>query len=164
VKRPIFKGDLKVAAVTAIAAIGSGLVVAVASIAVAHENEQGENERVERRLDEEARGAARVLLSRFATTSSYAGAALQTNENLSFRPEYIAAATSADVKLIMGRLSATEFETVDLAMTGTTSFFVLFQVAKGRPLSPDERERVKQWRVNLSAAEQALATVADLPE
>jgi hypothetical protein len=155
--------DLKIAAVTAIAAIGSGIVVAAAGIWVAHENQQGENERVERRLDEEARGAARVLLSRFATTSSYASAALQTDEYMSFRPQFIATATTADVKLVMGRLSADEFVTVDRAMTDTTSFFALFEAAEGRPLSAGDRKRVRQWSRDLNAAGVALAAVADLP-
>jgi len=152
------------AVITAIAAIGSGIVVAAASILVAHENQQGENERVERRLDEEARGAARVLMSRFATTSSYASAALQADEYMSFRPEFAAAATTADVKLVMGRLSADEFVSVDRAMTDTTSFLSLFEVAGGRPLSADDRKRVQRWRHDLNAAEDALVAVADLSD
>lgn len=154
--------DLRTALIAAAAVLAAGAIAAGASYWTTVVAQKKENERIERRLDEEARGAARVLVSRFATTINYVDAAMQMGEYATFAPRFVSDSSAADLKLITARLSVEGFQLVDAALRNTSSSSLVVEASGGKPLGRGDRERLRQWRRSLWQAIHPLSEVADL--
>jgi len=158
------KENTQTALIAAVAALLGGVIAGGAGVATTIENQKGENERVERRLDEEARGTARVLFSRFF------GAVNATEDVLAeghyirgTGPYFIAPVSASDLKLITGRLSTEEFDQVDRALRATGAFITLLHSKAGEELTRDDRETVHSLGVEIYRGRTALLAVAELP-
>lgn len=144
-----------------------GLIAGSASVVTTVVNQNGENTRVERRLDEEARGAARVLMSRFTVALRNARYSLKQG-HYSRLPQkiFVAPISTADLELVTGRLSADEFHDVDVALQDVAAFVYAAKVkraAKADELTPYDQLALHAIFRNAKRGRTALLSVADLP-
>lgn len=95
------KEGIRSSLVTGCFVLLGGLVAAGASIGTTLVTQHGEDERI----DEEARGAARVLINRFATTISAIDDALYEGSYANLTPWIGSKISAGDLKLITARLS-----------------------------------------------------------
>lgn len=149
--------------VTAAAALLGGLIAGGASVAVTFVNQNGETHRLERRLDEEARGAARLLYSRLTVSFAVSEAILHRHSYVDL-PEtiFVSSVSSADLELISSRLSAAEFEQLDHALISQAFLFTQLDEEREKPLYSDERATVQGFRQDIAVGMHALEGVADL--
>lgn len=153
---------------TAVAVLLGGVIAGSASVATTVVNQNGENERVERRRDEEARGAARVLTSRFTVLLKHAHIAF-VRDSYEWLPQklFVAPVSSGDLKLIAGRLSPDGFHRVDVALQEMAAYTFLSEAktAYGEErLLPGEREDFREFFDEVKKGRDALLSVGDLPD
>lgn len=149
--------------VTAAAALLGGLIAGGASVAVTFVNQSGETHRLERRLDEEARGAARLLFSRLTVSFAVSEATLHRHSYVDLpKTIFVSSVSSADLELISGRLSATEFEQLDHALISQAFLSTQLDAERGRHLYAADRATVQGFREDIGAGLHALEGVADL--
>ena len=155
--------NVRTALITAAAVLFGGLIAGGSSIATTIVNQDSENERVERRLDEEARGAARVLFSRLTIAFLDTEIVLVESTFPSFPKIFFAPVSAEDLKLITSRLSPEEFLDVEQAGRAATTFFSMVQSQVGLKVTRDDREFVRRLQVKIKHGRGALRGVADLP-
>jgi hypothetical protein len=162
-KRP--RVDLLNAVIAAGAAIIGGVVVAVGNYFVTVKAEQAETERAERRLEEEARGAARLLITELLTAHTYTNTALEQGSFFGPVPEeYKIDVPAADLRLVQGRLSPAEYNQVAVALESVNGFALLSRlVPSGEPFGPNERRSLEGVVTEIRAATGALRRVANVP-
>jgi hypothetical protein len=149
--------------ITAAAALLGGAIAGGASVAITFVNQNGETHRVERRLDEEARGAARVLYGRFKVSFAMSEATLDRHSFVNLpRTIFVSPISSADLELISGRLSTTEFERLEPALISQAFLLTLFDKERGKRLLPGDRATVREFRDDMRGGLHALVGVADL--
>lgn len=156
--------NVRTALITAAAVLFGGLIAGTASIVTTIVNQNGENGRVERRVDEEARGAARVLFSRLSSVSDAMGVMLDEDRYTALVRSLIAPGPStADLKQVNGRLPADGFVAVKEAMKAARLYDLLLDLGKGQPLDSLGRENVEKMKAAVEEGAAALRAVADLP-
>lgn len=157
--------NLRTAMITATAVLFGGLIAGGASLATTIVNQNGENERLERQVDEEARGAARVLFSRFTVVHRYLEVSLNSGRYSQIARKLLIAPVSVrDLKLIASRVSADGFADVEDSSIATTGFFLLLRQATGERLGPFDRRTIQRFQVKVQKGRRALLEVADLPD
>lgn len=153
---------MRIALISALAAIFGALAGGSFTYLATVKAEESQNDRQERRLEEEARGASRALVSRFATGLSYSGAILSNKEWLSFPPQYVAPIRPEDLRLVMARLSLSQYRDVDAALRDEESFVLLVDAHQGKPWEPGDRSLALSFRKDLLKGIRALQPVASL--
>jgi hypothetical protein len=145
------------------AALLGGLIAGGASIGVTFFNQKSETHRLEHRLDEKARGAARLLYSRFTVSYAVSEAILQRHSYVDLPKRIFGPSlSSADLELINGRLSASEFDQLDHAMISQSFLITQLDLEQGKRLPPSERATMRGFRHDIGAGLHALEGVADL--
>ncbi len=155
--------NLRTGLITASAVLFGGLIAGGASFATTLVNQRGENARVEQRIDEEARGAARILISRFNTDLEYVQIATSTDEFPTFHPDFVVPQSKRDVELTSSRLSVGGFKAVDSALRYMTATDAEAAEAPGASLTVENRRIFAALRFKIWRARSALLVVADLP-
>lgn len=156
--------NVRIALISAAAALLGGLIAGGASLATTALNQQGENERVEHRLDEEARGVARVLVSRLTTELSFIEQARRRGSYGRSPSKFLVAPVpSTDLKLLNARLPPTDFEDIDLAMREAVTFTTLAEERTGEEPNAYEQGLLEEFQDNVTLALQELYLAADLP-
>jgi hypothetical protein len=155
--------NLSTGLVTASAVLLGGLIAAGAGFGTTIVNQNSENTRVEQRVDDEARGAARILISRFNTDLEYVQIATNTNEFPTFHPDFIVPQSKRDVELTSSRLSVGGFRAVDSALRRMTATNAEVAEAPGADLTAENRRIFADLRLKIRRARNALLAVADLP-
>lgn len=148
--------------ISAAAGIVGALAGGFASYLGTLETQHGEDERIERRIDAEVRGASRVLFSRFGSANRYTDRVLEENEFLVRPPEFIADIAPEDLKLITGRLAVHEYRAVDAAFLKASDFFATNKERAGQQLTPSDRGEVRALQEEIATGLNALVNVADL--
>jgi hypothetical protein len=156
--------NVKIAIVSALAALVGGITVAVSNLLVANESQAGENARIERRLDQEAKGAARVLVGRLTTALSYTEAMLEVGQYARDAPRFVAPLPPQDLKLIAARISPGSFSGVDTALRDISSFLVLQKAATGNPFTQADLRTLRLMEADIRKGRQALYGVAGLED
>ena len=155
--------NLRTALITALAATFGGLIAGGASVATTIVNQNSENERVERRLDSEARGAARAMISWFTVSLNYSGRALVLDEFLPFPPDFLTPISKGDLELVASRLSPEAFLDLDYALRDTKGVIASAEEQLGRKLPPGEGREIYGIRAEMKIGRNALADIADMP-
>lgn len=156
--------NARIALISASAALVGGVIAGGASLATTALDQNVEEDRIERHLDEQTRGTARVLISRLSTDYDFLRETLQRNSYQRFPPGYfVADVTAEDLKLIGAQLSATGFIRVDLALRDAAVATVLARERLGNRLSEEERGVMKQFKSAVATARRLLYPVADFP-
>jgi hypothetical protein len=156
--------NVRIALIAATAALLGGLVAGGAGVLTTVVTQDSENERVEHRIDEEARGAARVLFSRFTVGFNVTEAVLYERRYLRVaRTVFVAPVSAGDLKLITSRLSVEGFENVEDALRAMASLFTLLDEREGEKLESYDRPTIRAYGVAIQAGQFALREVADLP-
>jgi hypothetical protein len=155
--------NLRTALITGSAVLFGGLIAAGASVATTVVSQNGEDERLERRLDEEARGAARVLFDHLITVAAYmdvTAAEKRLSEpihELSEEP-----LPPVDLKRVNGRLSADEFAALEGGLGAIDPFLRVVEVGEGQKLDSDGRRSLRRLQEEVEEGAAALLGVADL--
>ena len=156
--------ETRTALIAAVALLLGAVIAGVSGIATTIENQKGENERMERRLEDEARGAARVLFSRlFGAVNATEEVLVEDRFMRGTGPYFIAPVSAADLKLITSRLSIEEFDQIDHALRATGAFLTLLHSKAGEKLTRDDRETVHSLGTEINDGRAALLGVAGLP-
>jgi hypothetical protein len=155
--------NIRTAVITALAATLGGLIAGGASIATTLVNQNSENERVEKRLDNEARGAARAMISWFTVSLNYSGRILVNGEFLPFPPDFLTPLTRDDLKLVASRLAPEAFLDLDYALRDTKGVIASAEEQLGRKLPPGEGREILGIRQEMKIGRNALTDIADMP-
>jgi hypothetical protein len=140
-----------------------GLIAGGASVATTIVNQNGETARADRAAEQEVRGAARALISRFTTDLNYLGYALRIGAYPAYLPKFAVPLAKHDVELIDGRLPAEGFITLDIALRDTGEAFVEAGENPVERLESGIRREIVGLRTEVERARDALLPLAGLP-
>jgi hypothetical protein len=156
--------NVRIALITAAAGLLGGAVAGATGVLTTVETQKSENQRVERRLDEDARGAARVLFSRFNVGIRAAEGVLYERRYVrGAEGVFVAPVSAGDLKLITSRLSVAGFEDVENALRATVSLFAQLNKRGGAKLESHDRATIRVYQQAIEEGQFALRVVADLP-
>jgi hypothetical protein len=156
--------NIRIALITAAAGLLGGAVAGGTGVATTVLTQSSENERVEHRLDEEARGAARVLFSRFTVGIGAAEEVLYERRYVrDALTVFVTPVSAGDLKLITSRLSVAGFDDVDGALRAMASLFARLEKREGRRLQSYNSADIRVFKDAIEEGQFALRVVADLP-
>lgn len=155
--------NVRIALITAAAAVLGGLVAAGAGVVTTVVNQQNENERAEQRLEREARGAARLLIGRFRVTRDSAKIMEVESRFRPFHPRYFTSLSARDLQLIDGGLSPDEFIEVDSALRNMDEFIGESNEGAWHRFGKTESEIIQTTIDKMDRGRVALLQIAGLP-
>lgn len=155
--------NVRTALITATAVLFGGFIAGAASVVTTVVNQNGETARTERRVDEEARGAARLLHTRFLTVAAAVNITLDQGSYLSALTDLpVPAPSAADMKQVYTRLTTAEFEDVTEAIAAAQAFSIALSSEDGKRVRAEDRPTLDEMRGTLADGGTALLDVADL--
>lgn len=155
--------NVRTALITAAAVLFGGLIAGGASVATTIVNQNGETARADRVAEQEARGAARALISRFTTDLNYLGYALSIGAYPAYLPKFAVPLAKHDVELVDSRLPAEGFITLDIALRDTGEALVEAEENPVERLGRGSRRELVGLRIEIKRARDALLPLAGLP-
>jgi hypothetical protein len=148
-------------------ALAAAAIIAIATVWGINLTQRGEDRRAEKRVEQQARGAARALIYELRDSAAYMDYLLNglghwepLDERFPIR------LPQEDMELIEARLDGAQYEAVSRALAGVASTEDrVRQVGPGRRRSRfvgDDAYRLHVYFIESAAAQNALADVADL--
>jgi hypothetical protein len=155
--------NVRTALITATAVLFGGLIAGGASVGTTLVNQHSEDERLEQRIDDEARGAARLLHNRFLTIDAAIRFTISRGSYLSTVHRFpVPSPAAADLKQVYSRLSSEEFEDVTKAIASAQGFFMIVASEKEELVTAGDEETLDDLEGYVDEGADALLGVADL--
>jgi hypothetical protein len=155
--------------IVGVAALLGALVGGLATYFATVEAQKGENNRVEKRIEQEARGAARALIYELRDSTAEFDEILKEGHYRPLDSRFPVHLAQADMELIISRLSQEQYDDLSRALSGIDTLYRYLRFQHpGRTkgfaaiLNPYERKSIRHYATEGVKAMNGLAGVADL--